>query len=257
MVHALDYAQPEADERLVFVEPEIVPSKPRKTTGGPGNPGGRTPKASAPFLSLSDLSLSPLPAGGPGNTALGFAGSNSPLGMLRAAPHTLFFDRLHDRIESALYYPEEFKENAIEGVVEAELEWRREGNENRVNYRVLSASPFLRVFVIQRLRKIFGDEHIGRAMRENETIKMRCQFHFEMVRREGKALASHGRGVMGNQLTFYRIAKHRGQWRLGPLQGFAIAPSVGVDVDWFVRQFEEEKPDPLDRYRKDPEWRSG
>jgi hypothetical protein len=64
---------------------------------------------------------------------------------------------------------------------------------------------------------------------------------------------------IGSSLYFYRAAGVLGQWKLGPIAGYGIIPSIGVDPGWFVDQVRgatsnRAEVDPLEKYRADSEW---
>lgn len=228
--------------------PSESPRAPRGVEGG--GSGGK--------LSMRDL----LPESDSGATGPlspeGIPSERSVLGTIR---HTVLFDRLYRAIDASLYYPSEFKEHQIEGVVSADLEIKP-GRDGAIHYRVTSLSPYLRIFIIQRLRQILDKKLV--VHNADRPVRVRCRFVFELTRSENaidvsdKAMdASLRKGMRGDHFSFYRAAKVFGQWKIGPVAGYAFVPSVAVDLEWIGKQFEPtSREQALAKYTNDPEWSS-
>lgn len=227
--------------------------------------GGAAGKAGE--LTLKDLSIDPfgdvLVDGGDEKDGLPSATS-----VLKSVQHSVLFEHLYQRIDNALFYPGEFRDNAIEGLARVELDLKRpEGGEDiEVFFRVRSSSSYVRVFVIQRLRQIFSSRLARAYVRPGQRVRIQCNIYLELTRTENAmdvssdAMTGSNRvGIRGSVFSFYRSAKVAGQWKLGPFTGYGIVPSVGVDLEWIGERAarlagNEPTVDALAKYRNDPAW---
>ena len=251
---------------------------PREPSGGRGIGSGRSrgqgdqTGTRISRLTMRDLGIGSAPPGAEvasNSSSTGPLGSQSDLGMLGPMKDTVAIQHLFDRIESALFYPRDLSEAGVEGEVTVNLifdeggrvDWGRSGRR--------SDSRYLRVFVRRLLRHTL-EEPIPSAFREKDR-SVTCRFRFERVRvydaMDASVQAHQGRGIkesVGWHFTFYRSSKVLGEWKLGPFAGYAFAPSLGIDPDWFVDSAahlwnrltgRKAEIDPLERYRNDPGWR--
>lgn len=248
---------PPPEVAIIPVEVESIPVP--SGAGGKRGSGGETRHRQ---LRLSDLMLSPgelsalyadgKPSADPGDPTPGTA--------LAAVRHSVLYDHLYQTIESNFFYPEEFKENSIEGDARADIELTRNGEVVEVFYRVRSKNAYVRVFVIQRLRDVFGRGVLAHYLGKTNKVRLRATFCLELTQSDGAVPKVHG-GVFGESLSFYRSAKAFGEWSLGPIRGYGIAPQVGMDPGWVVKQYQKmvgkgPVEDPLAKYRNDPAWRA-
>lgn len=185
----------------------------------------------------------------------GGAGEGGLLGEMR---QTVGRDRLFQIVDAVLDYPAAFIAADIEGDVSATLVFSDEGLFLPKPSRVNAASPYLRVVVLQVLRRALAD-----AIPSARRLRVRCLFTF------GGSDYGIRTGVAGNHLAFHRESPRRAPvLKLGPLAlGFRPRPthltggppSVGVgaslDVGWIVEAFRGSSGEnPLASYRADPEW---
>lgn len=249
---------PAEEETIVPIEVEkLILGRGAETRGS--RAGGRS---NAKRLRLSDLMLSPgelssMHRSGTESDDPSVPPAGSVLGALR---HSVLFDHLFERIDAAFYYPDEFKEASIQGEANAEIELTRNGEDIEVFYRVRSKSAYVRVFVIQRLREIFGRGVTARYIGSARRVLLKATFHLELIQSDAAVSKTHG-GIYGTNLSFYRSAKAFGEWSLGPIRGYGIAPSVAIDPSWLVKQYKNmvgkgPVEEPLLKYRNDPAWRA-
>ncbi len=264
MVHGVIYfgarLEPTLPPQVVLLPIEIekvAPSSSGKLAGRRGNGGSRGKP-----LRLSDLMLSPgeLSAIYSEGQESDDPGAPAPGTALAAVRHSVLFDHLFQTIESNFFYPEEFKENSIEGEARADIELTRNGEAVEVFYRVRSKSSYVRVFVIQRLRDIFGRGVLAHYFGQSSKVRLQAVFHLELMQSDSAVPKIHG-GIFGSQLSFYRSAKAFGEWSLGPIRGYGVAPAVAIDPGWVVKQYKKmvgkgPVEDPLEKYRRDTAWRA-
>ena len=218
-------------------------------------------------LSLKDLGIpcsqgedaGLLPGDGGSRRSLEFAfgsgGGGSVLEQVAGAP---VYEEIYERIESVFDYPEEFRAKGIEGSVRATLVFDGRGKWSRKDSTIRSSSPYLRVYVVRLLKRLFA-EPIPRPYPHGKNLKVECLFELNVRGDSGLQGVVEGfsRNLLGNFLSFSRSAKGFAEWELGPLHGYGIVPSVGIDPMWFVDQVKKIRGvdrDPLVSYRDDPEW---
>lgn len=263
---------------LRVVEIASLPQSPSSANTPKKRAGAQAPtqpkSRRAGGLTLSDLGIQwagkgvPIPAeagNGSDKNGKGFAygsGGNDVLGQIAGS---VTYRELYERIDEVLVYPDEFVETGIEGTVSAWLIFSAQGTWLRGRSRFHASSPYLRVYIIQVLRRAFAETLPATYFKQGLELKLQCSFYFQLKRNryemeeppvDAKAIPMY---ALGNRFSFVRAAGEFGQWKLGPLSGFAVAPSIGVDPGWFVDRFEDAtsnkaKGDPLEKYRHDPEW---
>ena len=244
------------------------------TTIATSNPTGPITSTSGRFsapasgrLTLSDLGIA-WKNGLPGEVDLTAPDSAGPgeSEILNEIKGTVIYDSLYRLIDETLYYPAEFGEGEIEGVVRAQIVFSKNGTYNRKFSRVSSPSPYLRVFVLQLLRRAFSEPLPAAYRKSGNEIRISTVFFFDLTRTDNpmdagpNAMKGHDKNrSLGRHFAFYRSAKLIGEWKIGPLRGYGLVPSVAVDPEWFVDRAtdlvsEKAKADPLKKYRDDPEY---
>jgi hypothetical protein len=278
-------------EPIEFVEvaplPDLVASKAAPKPQGTASKRNSGPSASVPQpkqltkqLTMSDLGIEwKLGAGG---VAMPKRDDNVPRGknddyggdglygtngdLLAAMKGTVSYRFIYELIDHRLYYPEEFGDAGIEGIVESRIVFSKEGKYLKSQSRVKSQSRYLRVFVLRILREVLDQPLPSNYLKGRETnLTVKCLFQFDLRRKQDpfsedtEAGQSARKQAIGNSLAFYRSAGVFGQWKLGPISGYGIMPAVGVDPGWFLDEIKgatsNKAPiDPLKKYRDDPEW---
>lgn len=186
-------------------------------------------------------------------------------GALSDSIRTVVYNHLYERINNAIHYPNEFQDAGIEGFVNAQLYFTPLGEFQRERSQIRSGSRYLRVLILRSLRRVLADPVPPNYLRTFPNLMVKCVFHFEITRLENPMDASHDSvkdslsrlPLAGRSLYFYRAAKVIGEWKIGPFSGYGIAPSIGIDPQWFsdgVKKLVKGKVDPLQKYRDDPEW---
>jgi hypothetical protein len=180
-------------------------------------------------------------------TGLGGLGKGGGTGsaVLDSIQKTVPLETVAESVDSALDYPTAFRERGITGTVTAEVLFDGEGRLIKRSAR--SDSRYLRVHILRVLRSTLS-EGLPRTYTRGEPLRIQFRFDFVLSDKDQVTLLPR-RGF-----HFQRIGRPFGQWEVGPLTGFWMVPAVGIDLDWFARQFEKEKADPLDIYRMDPDW---
>lgn len=231
-----------------------VPAPAKKATGKTKGRGGG-----------GDLTLGDLGIGKGGFASLSDGVSSGNGSSLNGTPlefvsKTVIHDYLHRRLNAAIDYPQALVDEGIGGEVKARLVFSAEGVWIRGRSQITSASRYLRVHMIQILRGLFK-KPLPRNYLRGEELSVECHFLFEVARQENFLDALERdlpgnpakKGFVGNHLSIYRSGKRLGEWKLGPVAGYALVPAIAIDPLWFVKQFEE-KPDPMRKYREDPEF---
>lgn len=261
--------------------PAPAPSSAPVAARGRPHPMARQtiPKAGpAGKLGLSDLGIQwkkgeggvSLPLGeasGSDTGTQGFAYGSGGSDVLEQMRGAVTYDLIYDRLDSAVFYPSEFIDAGFEGTVRATLIFSKDGHWLKARSHMESLSRYLRVHIVRTLRQVFEEPLPSNYFHEGKELRLFCLFQFELSRKDNamdagpdpfKGSPSH-RGTLGNHLYFYRSSSVIGQWRLGPLAGYGIVPSIGVDPEWFIDQVShavdrKAEEDPLKKYRDDPDW---
>jgi hypothetical protein len=198
---------------------------------------------------------------------------------------------LFHRIDGSFAYPQDLKNARISGEVTAKLSFNEHGKWVDSAFEI-KGNSFLRVYLIHRLRECLSDglpENIWKAY--PHAISVDAQFIFDIVAPERvtgaqagpqfapsanpskfntvdtdggqsveKQLISTKQGIYGSRFQFYRVYLSSPlEWKFGPLSGYGIAPTVGIDPSWVVDKVGDffhpkVKIDPLEHYRDDPDW---
>lgn len=242
--------------------PNSSPTKPTKR-------GARGRRAGAHHLTLHELGIGRSQSLAPSEFAAGGgAGGADPKGSTGSAVLDRLRDAgvdtsIYDRIEEALTYPEELARAKIHGDVRAALTFDNEGRYQREQSQLLASSPYLRVLVARTLRDVFREPLPERMLRGRSRKNVRCRFEFRLVGeliRQARVEADRG-GLVDGLMVFRRNHREALVWKQGR---FLFTPlGLAVDVEGLAQDaVEATKPtkaqaDPLERYRRDPEWARG
>jgi hypothetical protein len=259
-------------ENLVFLEPNASKGSEAGNHRASPKTSSRPRKSAVPALTLSDLGIGRSrqePAGDATEREAGTSDSGSS--VLESLKRTVPLESLYRRLDQAVYYPKELIDADIEGRVTGKLVFNPQGEFLPTESHIISDSNYLRVYVLKAFRSALKAPL--RPMPPNvDDLVVRFTVTFELTRTDnamdGSRNANLGRGAQkglsGYNLALYRSSKVIGQWKLGPLSGYGIAPSVGIDPGWFVDGIEKlydrvikqkAEIDPLELYRNDPAWK--
>ncbi len=247
---------------------EPSPRKKVKVAWLNGNARARS-QLGPPPLSLSDLGIqgsriwSEEAKGG----AAGSGASGN--GVLESAKDTVPLEWLYEQLDNALIYPGEFIDAGIEGSVSGVLEFDEHGNLLKGHRRIKSSSNFLKVYALRKIDEVLANPIPHKLRKEGLRVSVCDDLRASLAPITSMELSDDAnkgraaqRGVLGYTFQFYRASKVIGQWTLGPISGYGIAPSIGISPDWFVDAFgkvvdklkHKAEIDPLDSYRNDPRW---
>lgn len=213
-------------------------------------------------------------------------------GNARASPVLSYVFR---RIDGGIAFPQDLY--SIAGEVTARLRFDEQGRwiDSVTDIREAGSvdlSRYFRVYLIHRLRALLADPIPADILRsEPHAFTVTARFVFERVAPESVEGARKGppppapgdpsqfsevdtdggqsvirqlgvgrQGMYGHRFFYYRA--HLASpldWKLGPLVGYGLSPSIGIDPDWFVRKIgnlihHRDDVDPLQKYREDPDW---
>jgi hypothetical protein len=256
----------EASSELREVEEWVEPSTKQTAPAQAGRKGSATDGKESK-LTMKDLRLgtddndntgvSSEEKKGPRDNGDGGAGT----GILGAMKHSARFRTLYERIDSALDYPTELAENRIQGTVTARLVFSADGALEKSRSEVASSSRYLKVLVHRLFRRVFDANAVKQPRwHGSDPLTVFCYFEFRLknsdIQFDNPTGAVEDRRVFGNKFYFSRYASISGEWAAGPIHGYYAMPAVGIDPDWFVEQMKpkKDKGDPLDSYRRDPEF---
>ena len=268
----------QSPEKLTFIETEWEPGKSDKVSGG-SHKGGKRPTNVA-RLSLRDLGMGPrwqadlsqsIGQDGESSSVQNMDGDDDNGNVLNSLKRTVSLEMLYRKLDEAIYYPKEFIDAGIEGTVNGILCFDPLGRLNPKSSRIRSSSNYLRVHIVKVLRSALASP-LPPTLRKKTGLRVSYTFTFLLTRVDNSMEmsddANHGkgvqRGIAGNTLAIYRAAKVIGQWKFGPFAGYGIAPSVGIDPNWFVDRVakifngvtkRKAEIDPLEVYRNSPYWR--
>ena len=246
------HAQPKAE---LVLEVEAI--------GIPGDPGKT--------LQLSDLALPDDFSGkAPPNAGTEAGAENAegaPDGALSGkggAPGSLrniaVYQRIYQRVDGSLYYPDAFKRLGITGTVVATLKFTADGLYVPESSKVEATNDYLRVLVRRALKSGLREPIPEFAKFFRGPIALAASFRFEFTEANTPELIASRKGVSGSGLQFYRNHHHsKLQWELGPLSGMFGLPAAGLNVAWLLEKASDavsgkRKVDPMEEYREDPDW---
>jgi hypothetical protein len=249
-----------------------APAPQSKTAAAPGadkRKGEKAKGSGKDNLSMKDLGISwdtgegvSVPTGSGQSLGVDHGDGGAGSGVLGKIKHAGRFRTLYESLDAALEYPRELVDREIEGVVTATLVFSPDGSFQKGQSKVNASSRFLKVVVFRLLRRVFDPRSPKMPRwRESNEMVVHCTFEFRL--RSGDVELSNknqvvDRKMLGNKFYFTRFGNLSGSWKLGPLQGYSVMPSIGLDTDWLVDQVTPKKDsgDPLDNYRHDPDWGS-
>jgi hypothetical protein len=160
-------------------------------------------------------------------------------------------NRIQSQTENLLYYPAVLAAHGIEGNVNVRLVLNKEGQCDWPKTEITSASPYLRVFVLDLMKSVCKQSYL-REVRGRKLTLVDFSFQFAITENNAESVKKEKSKVLGNVLLFYRNSqKSIAQWHLGPFTGIFPLPLVNLDFPWLKEHWETyvEKKDPLAEFK--------
>ena len=155
-------------------------------------------------------------------------------------------ERVAYRMDALVEYPYTLAYHHIGGVVRVRLVVGKTGKCHWGKTKILGNSPELRFYILTVL-KVFCRGDFWHRLKKRGSSNIDFSFNFNTYDKKRESVR-----VLGNVVTYNLPGyQDRGVWRVGPVQGYLIAPTVLLNTTWIVENWNRlvHDEDPLDAYR--------